>query len=98
MFGLEAVQKFLTGYADYFVAHRTIRSKSDLRAPHKLILALLEAVSALKLRVNPVKCPVLVKLAGEEAPAVMAVGCLMPLANCTNIGGLAQTEPSKLFA
>ncbi|OLP80864.1 Cytochrome c6 [Symbiodinium microadriaticum] len=88
--------KGLAGTAKELLAEGTpAGSKSYLQEILDLLQELGTAVSALKLRVNPVKCPVLVKLAGEEAPAVMAVGCLMPLANCTNIGG-KRLEPTRL--
>ena len=70
-FGLEAVQRFLTGYADDFTLHRTIYSRADLTAAHSMITRLLESVARLQLRVNPSKCVILVKLAGVEAPAIM---------------------------
>ena len=71
IFGWGTVQKFFTGYADDFTMHRTIRSQADLAAAHKLILHLLDAVEALKLKVNQAKCAMLVKLNGREAPRVL---------------------------
>ena len=60
-----------TGYADDFTMHCVIRSQADLAAAHKLILRLLDAVKALKLKVNQAKCAMLVKLGGREAPSVL---------------------------
>ncbi|CAE7839381.1 Trpt1 [Symbiodinium sp. KB8] len=70
-FGLEAVQQHLTGYADDISVHKTIRSRRDLQLAHDLIQALLAAVGRLRLRVNPTKCSVMVRLSGTEAPSVM---------------------------
>ena len=70
-FGLEAVQQHLTGYADDISVHKTIRSRRDLQLAHDLIQALLAAVRRLRLRVNPTKCSVMVRLSGTEAPSVM---------------------------
>eukprot|EP00439_Symbiodinium_sp_Y106_P009955 s3684_g1.t1 len=70
-FGWNTVQKFFTGYADDFTMHRTIRNQADLAAAHKLILHLLDAVKALKLKVNQAKCAMLVKLSGREALKVL---------------------------
>ena len=70
-FGWDTVQKFFTGYADDFTMHRIIRSQADLAAAHKLIFRLLDAVKALKLKVNQAKCAMLVKLGGREAPSVL---------------------------
>ena len=69
-FGLEAVQQHLTGYADDISVPKTIRSRRDLKAAHDLIQALLEAVGRLRLRVNPIKCSIMVRLTGTEAPSV----------------------------
>ena len=69
-FGLEAVQQHLTGYADDISVHKTIRSRRDLQLAHDLIQALLAAVGRLRLRVNPTKCSVMVRLSGTEAPSV----------------------------
>ena len=71
IFGWDTVQKFFTGYADDFTMHRVICSQADLAAGHKLILRLLDAVNALKLKVNQAKCAMLVKLSGREAPSVL---------------------------
>ena len=54
-----------------------------MAAAHKLILRLLDAVKALKLKVNQAKCAMLVKLSGREAP----VCC-----KSTRAGSLTQTE------
>ncbi|OLP88109.1 hypothetical protein AK812_SmicGene30586 [Symbiodinium microadriaticum] len=70
-FGLEAVQQHLTGYADDISVHKTIRSRRDLKLVHAMIQALLDAVGRLRLRVNPVKCSIMVKLSGTAAPSVM---------------------------
>ena len=43
VFGLDAIQQHLTGYADDISVHKTIRSHADLRAAHKLIENLLDA-------------------------------------------------------
>ena len=48
--------------------HRIIRSQADLAAAHKLILRLLDAVKALKLKVNQAKCAMLVKLMDVRPP------------------------------
>ena len=69
--GRDTVQRFFTGKADDFTMHRTIRSRADLADAHKLILRLLEAVQALKLKVNQAKCAMLVKLCGREAQGVL---------------------------
>ena len=69
-FGLDAVQQHLTGYADDISVHKTIRSRRDLKLAHDLIQALLEAVGRLRLRVNPAKCSIMVRLSGTEAPSV----------------------------
>ena len=69
-FGLDAVQQHLTGYADDISVHKTIRSRRDLKLAHDLIQALLEAVRRLRLRVNPAKCSIVVRLSGTEAPSV----------------------------
>ena len=69
-FGLDAVQQHLTGYADDISVHKTIRSRRDLKLAHDLIQALLEAVRRLRLRVNPAKCSIMVRLSGTEAPSV----------------------------
>ncbi|CAE7741227.1 cofG, partial [Symbiodinium sp. KB8] len=50
--------------------HKTIRSRRDLKLAHDLIQALLEAVGRLRLRVNPAKCSIMVRLSGTEAPSV----------------------------
>ena len=70
IFGLEAVQQHLTGYADDISVHKTIRSRRDLKMAHDMIQALLAAVGRLRLRVNPVKCSIMVRLSGTEAPSV----------------------------
>ena len=77
-FGWDTVQKFFTGYADDFTMHRIIRSQADLAAAHKLIFRLLDAVKALKLKVNQAKCAMLVKLGGREAPSVLQKHTLAP--------------------
>ena len=51
--------------------HFTIWSQVDLRAMHRLIMQLLDAVEALQPKVNQAKCSMLVKLAGREAASVL---------------------------
>ena len=70
-FGWDTVQKFFTEYADDFTMHRIIRSQADLAAAHKHILRLLDAVKALKLKLNQAKCAMLAKLGGRQAPSVL---------------------------
>ena len=62
---------WLGTYADDFTMHRIIRSQADLAVAHKLILRLLDAVRALKLKVNQAKCAMLVKLCGRAAQSVL---------------------------
>ena len=66
-FGWDTVQKFFTEYTDDFTMHRIIRSQADLAAAHKHILRLLDAVKALKLKLNHAKCAMLAKLGGRQA-------------------------------
>ena len=68
-FGLEAIQQYLTGYADDLTVHKIIKSKADLRAARQLIQNLFDAVRQLKLRVT--RPNILVKLSGTEAPSVI---------------------------
>ena len=85
-----------TGYADDFTMHCVIRSQADLAAAHKLILRLLDAVKALKLKVNQAKCAMLVKLGGREAPSVLQsthAGSLTPTESFSAIGGWVATNP-----
>ena len=74
------MQQHLTGYADDISVHKTIRSRKDLTIAHELIQALLAAVGRLRLRVNPVKCSIMVRLSGtavcHEAPHLLVAGRL----------------------
>ena len=58
--------------------HRIIRSQADLAAAHKLILRLLDAVKALKLKVNQAKCAMLVKLSGRSPQCAAKAHVLAP--------------------
>ena len=55
-FGIDAVIRFLTGYADDLTLHPTIRSVTDLKAIHGLIAGLLEEVRRHSLAVNQYVC------------------------------------------
>ena len=81
---------------DDFTMHRIIRSQADLAAAHKLILRLLDAVRALKLKVNQAKCAMLVKLCGREAQRVLQKHtCWLPtrMVSFSAIGGWDSANP-----
>ena len=79
-----------------FLRDRITRSQADLAAAHKLILRLLDAAKARKLKVNQAKCATLVKLGGREAPSVLQsthAGSLTPTESFSAIGGWVATNP-----
>ena len=69
-FGIDAVIRFLTGYADDLTLHPTIRSVTGLKAIHGLIAGLLEEVRRHSLVANQSKC-VILELVGREAASIV---------------------------